>query len=144
MSKDSENYEAKIRHLEMIQTVINRMANNSFMLKGWAVTLVAGVFVLSSHNASKVFFLVAYVPIILFWFLDSYYLQFERKFIVLYNNVGNREEPDYTFNIAPPPSSKSDKTEYTQSLFSTTEFGFYFPTAILVAVIIVRICVKTT
>lgn len=137
MQKDSENYEAKIRHLEMIHTVINRMANNSFMLKGWAVTLVTGVFVLSAHNANQVFVLVAYVPIVLFWFLDSYYLQLERKFRVLYKNIGNHEEPDYTFNIVAPQSSKSDKTKYCQSLFSLTEFGFYFPTAILVAIIIV-------
>ena len=36
-----ENIEIKIRHLEMIQAVITRMASNSFMLKGWAVTLIA-------------------------------------------------------------------------------------------------------
>ena len=34
----------KLKHLEMVQGVINRMASNSFMLKGWAVTLVAGIF----------------------------------------------------------------------------------------------------
>lgn len=33
----------KVSHLEMIQGVINRMAGNSFALKGWAVTLVAGI-----------------------------------------------------------------------------------------------------
>jgi len=36
--------ENKIKHLEMIQGVINRMASNSFALKGWAVTLVSGIF----------------------------------------------------------------------------------------------------
>ena len=133
----SENYEVKIRHLEMIQAVINRMANNSFMLKGWAVTLVAGVFALSANDANKIFFLVAYIPIVLFWFLDSYYLQLERKFKLLYNTIRNQEEPDFTFNITTPASCESDKTEYHQSLFSKTEFWFYFPTAILVAVIII-------
>jgi len=33
--------ENKVKHLEMIQAVIARMATNSFMFKGWAVTLVA-------------------------------------------------------------------------------------------------------
>ena len=33
----------KLKHLELVQSVINRMASNSFMLKGWAVTLVAGI-----------------------------------------------------------------------------------------------------
>lgn len=43
----------KVPHLEMIQGVINRMARNSFALKGWAVTLVAGIFALSSKNTDK-------------------------------------------------------------------------------------------
>ena len=132
----NDNYEVKIRHLEMIQAVINRMANNSFMLKGWAITLVAGVFALSAKDANQIFFLVAYIPIVLFWFLDSYYLQLERKFKLLYNTIRNQEEPDFTFSITAPPSCESDKTEYHQSLFSSTEFWFYFPTAILVAAII--------
>ena len=38
-----ENYR---KHLEIIQGVINRMASNSFSLKGWAVTLVVGIFTL--------------------------------------------------------------------------------------------------
>ena len=40
----------KVEHLELIQKVINRMANNSFLLEGWAVTLVAGIFALSSKD----------------------------------------------------------------------------------------------
>ena len=47
----------KINHLEMIQGVINRMASNSFMLKGWAVTLAAGIFALASKDADKMYFL---------------------------------------------------------------------------------------
>ena len=66
--------ENKLKHLEMVQSVINRMANNSFMLKGWAVTLVAGIFVLAGKDTDKLYFLVAYIPVIVFWGLDSYYL----------------------------------------------------------------------
>ena len=33
--------ENKRAHLEMIQAVITRMAGNSFLIKGWSVTLVA-------------------------------------------------------------------------------------------------------
>jgi len=40
-----------IKHLEMLQVVISRMAANSFILKGWTVTLVAGNFVLSSTDS---------------------------------------------------------------------------------------------
>ena len=58
--------ENKIRHLELIQGVVNRLSSNSFMLKGWAVTLVAGIFVLAGKDTEKLYFLVAYVPVIIF------------------------------------------------------------------------------
>ena len=64
----------KLKHLEMVQGVINRMASNSFMLKGWAVTLVAGIFALAGKDTDKLYFLVSYVPVIVFWGLDAYYL----------------------------------------------------------------------
>ena len=77
----------KVNHLEMIQGVISRMASNSFALKGWAVTLVAGIFALSSKDADKLYFLVAYIPIVVFWGLDAYYLLQERLYRALYNSV---------------------------------------------------------
>lgn len=129
--------EAKIRHLEMVQGVINRMAANSFMLKGWAVTLIVGIFVFASKGLNPFYFLIAYIPIALFWFLDSYYLQLERKFRVLYTKIGNREAPDLTFNIKAPVSCHADKTLYHQSLFSTTEIVFYLLTAILVTAVMI-------
>lgn len=48
--------DGKIKHLELVQGVINRMANNSFMLKGWAVTLVAGVFCFGSQRYKQIIF----------------------------------------------------------------------------------------
>ena len=77
----------KLNHLEMIQSVINRMASNSFALKGWAVTLVAGIFALAGKDTDKMYFLVAYIPIIVFWGLDSYYLLQERLYRALYDKV---------------------------------------------------------
>ena len=56
----------KINHLQMIQGVISRMASNSFALKGWAVTLVAGIFALASKDADKMYFLVTYIPVVVF------------------------------------------------------------------------------
>ncbi len=50
--------EAKIHYLEMIQGIIDRMGSNSFMLKGWAITLAVGVFALSDKDSDKLFFLL--------------------------------------------------------------------------------------
>lgn len=133
----NENIEFKIRHLEMIQGLISRMASNSFMLKGWAITLVAGVFALSAKDTNSLYFLIAYVPIILFWFLDSHYLQMERQFKVLYKSVANNDECDTQFKMERPKADQAQGTCYTQSLMSRTEALFYIPTALLITIVIV-------
>ncbi len=76
-----------IAHLPLIQGVINRMGNNSFLIKGWTVTLVAAIFALAATGTNQHFILVALIPIIVFWFLDSYYLKQERLYRELYNDV---------------------------------------------------------
>ena len=53
--------ENKLKHLEFIQTVINRMAGNCFLLKGWAITLVAALFALSAKDTNHNYFLIAYL-----------------------------------------------------------------------------------
>lgn len=105
--------ENKLKHLEMIQGIINRMASNSFALKGWSVTLVAGIFALSSKDANEIYFLIAYIPIIVFWFLDAYYLLQERLFRSLYGKVRrlSEEKIDFDMNIA-KNEFKSEKTHF--------------------------------
>ena len=74
--------ENKIKHLEMIENVIQRMAGNSFHLKGWAVTIVGIIGGFSANMCDKRFFVLAFVPLVMFWFLDAFYLQLERKYII--------------------------------------------------------------
>lgn len=81
------NLEAKIAHLGFIQGVINRMGANSFLLKGWSVTLVAAIFALSSKDADQKFVLLAYFPVIVFWMLDAFFLHQEKLFRKLYEEV---------------------------------------------------------
>jgi hypothetical protein len=120
----------------MIQDAVKRMASNSFFLKGWAVTIIAGVFALASKDANPMYFLIAYIPICVFWFLDSYYLQLERRYRALYKNVCN-SELKVDFLLAPPKESRGDKTLFYQSLLSQTELGLYCPLAIVVVIVIV-------
>lgn len=132
--------ETKIRYLELIQNVITRMANNSFMLKGWAITLVAGIFALASKDADKSFFLIAYIPVVLFWLMDSYYLQQERLYRKLYNNAIKMKDEDVDMVLTPPTPDDASKTKYLQSVLSKTEAGFYIPLAVAVAVVIYFAC----
>ena len=127
-----ELMENKIRHLEMIQGIINRMAGNSFALKGWAVTLVAGIFVLAGKDTDKLYFLVAYIPVVVFWWLDAYYLLQERLYRSLYEKVRNIDEKDIDFSLkATATEFDSNKNCFCSCLFSKTILGFYAPLAIV-------------
>jgi hypothetical protein len=131
-----ENIESKIRYLEMIQSIMAKMSSNSFMLKGWAVTLVAGVFALSAKDANSIYFLIAYIPVILFWFLDSYYLMLERQYKHFYDIVTDKKSKEIDFKIKRPKPDKVKKTCYAQCLFSKTEVFFYVPTALLITIVV--------
>lgn len=53
--------ETRIRYLEAIQRVVDRLSNISFILKGWAVSLVAGLMALAASGSNQGFVLIAYV-----------------------------------------------------------------------------------
>ena len=81
--------EQEIKHLEFIQAIINRMNSNSFTIKGWAITIVSALLALYANSSNAIYVFTAIIPTILFWLLDSYYLQQERKFRGLYNDIVN-------------------------------------------------------
>jgi hypothetical protein len=70
--------------LNMIQGVINRLAGNSFLLKGWTVTLVAALIGLASADSNRDFALIATFVVIVFGTLDAYYLALERRYRQLF------------------------------------------------------------
>ena len=118
----------KIKHLEFIQGIISRLAKNSFALKGWAVTLVAGVFTLAVKDADKLFCLIAYAPIIVFWGLDSFYLSLERRYRNLYNEVRLKDENDINFDLK---IEHGKFISWFNCVKSKTEVLFYVPLALI-------------
>ena len=93
--------EHKMKHLEFIQNVITRMNSNSFMVKGWAVTLVAALFALSDETTNKYFYMIALIPIPAFWFLDGFFLATERRYRELYSAVSELKEGSINFKMNP-------------------------------------------
>ncbi len=93
----------KIAHLQLVQGVINRMAGNSFLLKGWSVTLVSALFALAAANTKQDFIFLAYFPVIAFWVLDAYFLWQERLFRKLYDRVRALpvENIDFSMDTSP-------------------------------------------
>lgn len=120
----------KIDYLRMIQDIITRMAHNSFLLKGWTITLMMGVIALAVSGSNKFIFLLAYIPIVAFWVLDSYYLQMERRYRVLYTQANSKN--DVSFSLKPPDVCQVDKTWFYQSFISFSTMCIYLPLTLLV------------
>jgi hypothetical protein len=112
----------KIKHLEFIQTVIGRMADQSFLLKGWAITISIGLFAflkdisLTFHQV-----LLLNLPILIFWIMDSFYLSKERAFRSLYEN---RSASDHDFSLNIKPFCKG-RNMWWRTFFSLTLIIFY-------------------
>jgi hypothetical protein len=125
--------EMKIKHLEFIQGIINRLSNNSFLIKGWCITIVAALAALSSSGANQKFILIAYFPIFVFWLLDSYYLWQERLYRGHYDEIRQKNENDIDFSMKLSAENQK-KNQYTDSVFSWTITPFYF---VLMATVVI-------
>lgn len=117
--------DSKLKHLEFIQTVINRMAGNSFLLKGWAITLVGGLLALSFKELDCRYIFISLVVIFFFWLLDSFYLSRERLFICLYESVRTKKEDEIDFSLSIKSFKGESKCRWTNSAFSQTMLLFY-------------------
>lgn len=116
--------EKKLKHLEMLQAIISRMARNSFLLKGWNVVLVSAIFALASSESKSSLVFLAYLPATMFWLLDGYFLRQERLFIKLYDKVRATSEDDIDFSMNTKPV-KNKVASWLCVAFSRTLFLFH-------------------
>ena len=123
----------KLKHLELIQNVINRLANNSFYLKGGAVIFVAAVLGFATKDSQPLYIAVAFIPTFSFWGLDGYYLNQERLFRRLYDAVRVMDKADIDFAMS--TTSFKQRGDWWKSVFSPTLEVFYG--AILFVVVVV-------
>jgi len=116
--------EAKLKHLEFIQNVIDRMNRNSFLLKGWTITLISALFALAAKDANIKFVLVSYIALPVFWMLDGFFIAVERRYRDLYNEVSNKEETEIDFSMETEKFIRGNRTWFC-GIFSKTLVPFY-------------------
>ena len=126
----------KIKHLEFIQNIITRMNTNSFQIKGWNTTIVAAFLAVYASTKNEAFLLCAIMPSIVLWFLDTYYLQQERKFRGLYKDVAgiSNKNSIKPFEMRPDLYTKKVDKQYSfrNVFWSETIWKFYLPIIILI------------
>jgi hypothetical protein len=128
--------EKKLKHLEFIQNAINRMANNSFIIKGWCITLVVALIaLLEKENINKNYIPFSFIPLLFFWFLDAFFLKTERQYRRLYAEVSKKDKKEIDFSM----DITLYKECYVEALFSRTLLPFYLSLMGIVLVIIFMI-----
>ena len=114
----------KMKHLEFIQNVISRMNSNSFLIKGWAITLVSALFALAAKDANINYVLISYVVIPVFWFLDGFFIATERQYRDLYNEIRGKEESEIDFDMN-ASRFNAGKNTWLSGVFSKTLIPYY-------------------
>lgn len=124
--------EQKLKHLEFIQAVITRMNTNSFLIKGWMITLVSALFALAAKDANVRYVIVTYIAIPAFWVLDAFYLAQERQYRALYDVVRLQDAADFSMDASP---YNTGRNTWLATIFSTTMFALYPPVVIITLII---------
>lgn len=128
------------KEIEIVQDVIGRMANNSFLIKGWAVTLIVASLII---KGAKYHHYVSFLPWFVFWCLDTYFLRTERLYRELYDwlIINRQKSEEFLFDMNKASLEKrfgKEVPSMIQVMFSKTLVTFY---GILLVIIIVSVYV---
>jgi hypothetical protein len=126
-----------LKHLEMAQAIVARMAQNSFAVKGWAVTLCSALLALSAKDANGAFALLAVLPASVFWCLDAHYLSLERRYRALYERSASGLNPPMTLALD-GAKQDGDTGTWTRAMCARVVWPIYVAILVLSALIAFR------
>ncbi len=105
--------ETLYKEIDLIQTSINRMSQNSFAVKGWTIALLGVVMALLPEKFDLHFLcIVSFALILCLWYLDAFFLKTEILYRWKYNwVVKNRMNSDrFIFDLDPHNSKTWERT----------------------------------
>lgn len=118
----NEDNKIKILHkeIDIIQACITRMANNSFLLKGWYITLTSAIliFLFKQNFRIEIIGLYLFVITAVFWGLDAFFLKTETLYRwkyawVIKERLKNNQDNLYDLN----PNNLYDLNPYNKSMW---------------------------
>lgn len=118
------------KHMDYVQAVINRLAGNSFLMKGWALTVSSALLGLAVSASKPLLALVAAMPALAFWVQDTYFLRQERAFRAMFDDVVAKKIPG--FQIKPAPYAKRQSWRVAWSISLAAFYGSIIVVSVLV------------
>lgn len=124
-----------IEYLQLIQEPICRMSTTSAIFKGFSATIVAGVASLNYSGMNNYILCLSFIPVLLFAFLDIYYLRLEKKYRYLYEEVRTGKHA-VNFSMELTKDTKAAKARVIDCVISPSIIIFY-PVVILILTTVV-------
>jgi len=115
--------EKVVEHLKMTQVIINRLASNCVLVKGWSMTIILAAMILISKHEIQIPYYVPVLLILPVWILDGYFLWQERLFRNIYGEI--RVQSDTDFEMNPMKHRNKPKCSWQSAIFSSTLLIFY-------------------
>ena len=127
------------KQIDLIQDCIKRMANNSFLIKAWTVGLLTIILIIAEKfNVSGL--LIAFIPILAFWYLDSVFLHTEKMYRKMYEELiksAISKDIDFRFYDLNPKRFKEQVDTRIKVILSHTMIVFYLSLLIVALLIFV-------
>ena len=98
------------------------------------MTLAVGLFALDASKANNDFIAISFLPTVLFWILDGYFLYQERLFRGLYDAVRLKDEAHIDFSM----KRQSSKRRLWEAVLAKTLSLFYGTLLITITYILFR------
>lgn len=138
------NNDQEAQHRFFVHNTINRLNNNSFQIKAIMITIVGAFIAIYASTSKDIFFVIPCPLIFIFWLLDSYYLQQEKKFRGIYNDIcdlvpKNEKKTKQLFEIN-PKIYKGGKYNFFRSMFSLSFMLLYL--ALILLLLLIYVLVK--
>lgn len=130
------------KEIDLIQSCITRMAQNSFMIKGWFVSLYAVILALLPEKVNIFLLCTALVAVnLIFWYLDGFFLRTEKVYKKIYDWVLKvRPQNSRKLLYQLDPMAFKGKIEETESVWSVmwskTLLWFYLIPLIFVIIVL--------
>lgn len=138
------------KEIDLIQNCINRMAQNSFLIKGWTVTLFAVILALlpeKIEQPNRIFLgIIMLVISNIFWCMDSFFLAAEKNYREMYSWIlkerhrGNRKLM-YELDFEKYEAENLHRTSICEAASSNTLRYFYgIPAGVSVIYSLIQVC----
>ena len=153
MSKSEVTTEELHKEIDLVQECITRMAQNSFILKVWALGIVSALIALSGERIPLwALCLLSVGILVVFWVLDAFFLKMEKCYRFKYEWMiearlsGNRKD---LYDLNPYNKATRKEGKETPNVFAVmfskpcTLLLFYgIPIVAALVVPALKLCVK--